>query len=334
MTTETTDKAVAQRPLGLKEMLARVDIKARFNEILGQKAPAFISSIISSYQGNKALQDCEPGSIIAAASIAASLDLPLSGSLGFAALVPYGGQAQFQIMKAGWIQLGQRTGLYKTMSATEVYDGQLVSENSITGEYDFNAKAKTSDKVVGYVFYFRLVSGFEKYTYMTVSDVEAHGKKYSKSYENPKGLWKQNFQAMALKTVIKKGLKWGPLSTELMRALDVDQATIKEDGKLEYIDGTTVPDAPEKVYEGPKKAEDAPQAVQSAQDDRKPIKVKSMELKDGVYVIRIEDGKKLVTKEKSMFDYLGEGLKYSHGFYFTTNKEGGVDWIVEAEKAK
>lgn len=254
-----TETAVATRTKGLKELLGDVKVKGRFEEILGKKAAAFISSIISVHQTNKALQEVEPNSIIASAAMAASLDLPINQSLGQAAIVPYKGVAQFQIMARGFIQLAQRSGQYVAMNATEVYEGQLLDHNSITGELQFDAKKKVSDKVVGYVFYFKLKSGFEHYEYMTVDQVQAHGKKFSKSYDNAAGMWKKDFPAMALKTVVKRGLsKWGPLSTEMQRAVEVDQAVIKDDGTTDYID---VPaeraDAPTEKPEMPKPSETA-----------------------------------------------------------------------------
>lgn len=250
-TVPTETKAIAKKPLGLRDMLADVKVKARFEEILGKKAPGFISSIISAAQMVPALQKCEPGSVVGAAAVAASLDLPINQSLGQAAIVPYGNQAQFQIMSRGYIQLAQRSGQYLTMNASPVLEGQLVSNNPITGECVFDAAAKKSEKVIGYVFFFKLLNGFEKYTYMTVDEIQAHGKKYAKSYANEKGLWKTDFQSMALKTVVKRGLsKWGPLSTEMQKAIEVDQAAIRDDGTADYIDSTATPD---EAHEGPKR---------------------------------------------------------------------------------
>lgn len=255
MTTQTqeTGKEVAKaEPKSLKGMLADVRYKQRFEEILGKKAPAFISSIISAVQANDALQKCEPGSVVGAAVIAASLDLPINSSLGQAHIVPYSNVAQFQMGWKGYVQLGQRTGQYKTMHATPVYEGELLSNDRITGDMKFDQGAKKSEKIIGYLFYFKLVSGFEKFTYMTVEEVHAHGKKYSKSYSNPKGKWQQDFHSMALKTVVKMGLsKWGPLSTEMQKAVAYDQAAVKEDGTPEYIDSTVVREGDETPAEKP-----------------------------------------------------------------------------------
>lgn len=271
MTIQTPDKDLAQRPKTLRQMLADVNVKARFEEIMGQKAAGFISSIISEINSKKDLEECEPGSVIAAAAIAASLDLPILGTLGFSALVPYNDKksgkkvAQFQIMKNGWIQLAQRTDKYKHMNAAEVREGQLISANELTGAFVFDAKAKKSEKVIGYLFYFQLTNGFEKYTYMTVAECEAWGKKYSKSYASEYGKWKLDFQAMALKTVIKRGFRWGPVAIEspLAKAYAFDQAAVTQDGNPDYIDATTIPENAEgepKKLEPPKRASEVKKA--------------------------------------------------------------------------
>lgn len=223
------------------KMLADVNVSARFREIIGDRAPAFISSILSAVRGNAALENCDPQSIISAAAVAASLDLPINGSFGSAAIIPYqskkGLVAQFQIMRTGWLQLAMRTGQYKIINDAVVYEGELVSEDKFTGEFVFSHAARKSDKRIGFVAYFKLKDGFEKYVYMTESEIQSHGKRYSKSFEN--GLWKTDFEIMGLKTVLKRAIKkWGPvsISSQLTRAIETDQALIRADGSPEYLD--------------------------------------------------------------------------------------------------
>lgn len=246
-------------PKDLRGMLASPAIRGRFESILGNKARAFASSIISVSQANAALQQCDPGSIIASAAMAASLDLPIIGSLGQSCIVPYSGKAQFQIMARGFVQLALRSGQYQTMNAVEVHEGEIVSRNRLTGEIVFDPEGKKSDKIVGFLFYFKLKSGFEKYTYMSVEEAQAHGKRYSKSYGSDHSKWKTDFNAMALKTVVKQGLsKWGPLSTEMQTAIQFDQAAVSEDGKPEYIDATSEAKAePATPIPGPEEAKEA-----------------------------------------------------------------------------
>lgn len=214
------------------------DTKQRFQEVLGSKAPQFIASIISATQTNENLLECRPDTLTGAALIAATLDLPINASLGMAYLVPYkSGNAlicQFQIGWKGLVQLAIRTGLYKTINVTEVYEGQLINEDPFTGEYEFNAKSKTSDKVIGYVAYFKLLTGFEKQYYWTVAECEAHAKKYSKSYTGQyasSSLWTKDFDGMSKKTVLKLLLdKFGPKSVEMQNAIIYDQG-ITEDAQ-------------------------------------------------------------------------------------------------------
>lgn len=49
--------------------------------------------------------------------------------------------------------------------------GNPIKQDPFKGEYVFDFNSKKSDTVIGYVGYFRLVNGFEKYLYMTVDEV-------------------------------------------------------------------------------------------------------------------------------------------------------------------
>ena len=61
---------------------------------------------------------------------------------------------------------------------------------------------------------------------MSRLDVERHAKTYSKSATT--GPWKDNFDEMAKKTVIKKVLKYAPMKSEFTRGVVQDE-TIKND---------------------------------------------------------------------------------------------------------
>jgi recombination protein RecT len=216
-------------------------VKKRFKELLGSKAPGFISSILSAVNSNTELMNAEPNSIVSAAAIAASLDLPINSNLGFAHIVPYRKDghpvAQFQMGWRGFVQLALRTGQYKTINATKVFEGEIQSVNRFTGDVILSQTGKTSDLVVGYLAYFRLINGFEKYYYMSKEEVGTHAKKYSKSYESKFSKWQQDFDAMALKTVLKMLLsKYGILSIGMETAIQADQAMIKDDGSYYYVD--------------------------------------------------------------------------------------------------
>ncbi|WP_051290213.1 recombinase RecT [Bacteroides pyogenes] len=235
----------------LKSLLSGESVKSRFHEILGKKAAGFTSSIISVVNSNSLLQVADPQSVLNSAVIAATLDLPINPNLGFAAIVPYNDRksgkciAQFQLMYKGLVELCLRSGQFASLIDEVVYEGQIVKKNKFTGEYIFDEDAKTSNKVIGYMAYFRLVNGFEKTFYMTSEEVTAHAKAYSQSFKSGYGVWKDNFDIMARKTVLKLLLsKYAPKSIEMQRAITFDQAAVKGDltetnvdeAEIEYID--------------------------------------------------------------------------------------------------
>ncbi len=253
----TTELSTESQPR-LRSLLQTEQIKKRFQEVLGKRASAFMSSIISAVAANKQLQECDPMSVIAAASIAATLDLPINPSLGFSHIVPYKNTATFQIGWKGFIQLAMRSGQYRTINITPVLEGQIKSHNPFTGDMEFTHESK-SQTHIGYLLYFRLLNGYEKYFYMTKEECEFHAKRYSASYKKGFGQWADNFPAMALKTVAKLGLsKYGLLTLEMQKAVESDDAQIDDNGVPKYPDAVipetkpaeTTPSRLGKIVEG------------------------------------------------------------------------------------
>lgn len=80
-----------------KEFFQRDVVKNKFQELLGKRAPQFVSSVLQIVNSNNLLSKASPESVLNAAVMAATLNLPINQSLGFAWIVPYKGQAQFQM---------------------------------------------------------------------------------------------------------------------------------------------------------------------------------------------------------------------------------------------
>ena len=224
---QTTEKTKAVSKIDvMKNMLNANTVQEQFKNALGKNSSAFVTSIIDLYNGDSYLQGCAPKLVVMEALKAAVLKLPINKSLGFAYIVPYKVKGvltpQFQTGYKGFIQLAMRTGQYKFINADIVYEGELESSNKLTGEINFGGKKK-SDKIVGYFSYIELLNGFSKTFYMTKKEVEAHGKRYSPSYGHTLGRWKNDFDGMALKTVLKYLLShYGYLSIEMIGAFDND----------------------------------------------------------------------------------------------------------------
>lgn len=225
-TTKTPTKQVT-----LSGLVERPDIKARFEKMLGERAGTFLTSVMQVVASNELLKQADPLSVLNGAATAATLDLPLNNSLGFAYLIPFNIKqkdgskkvvATFVIGYKGLLQLAQRSAQYKNISATPIYQGQLIDENPLTG-YKFDFKKK-STKIIGYAAHFSLVSGFEKTIYWTRDEVLAHAKKYSKTYGNQGSAWDTDEEDMACKTVLRQLIgKFGPMSVDYQKAEAVDE---------------------------------------------------------------------------------------------------------------
>lgn len=217
---ETSAQQVSAGSLGLKSLLNAPTMQKKFEQVLNKKAPQFMASLLNLYNGDPGLQKADPMSIVSSAMVAASLDLPVDKNLGYAWIVPYGGKAQFQLGYKGYIQLALRTGQYKAINVIEVREGELIKWNRLTEEIELDLDNASSDKVIGYCAYFKLINGFEKSVYWTKEEIEKHKKKFSKSDFG----WKKDYDAMAKKTVLRNMLsKWGILSIEIQKALTEDE---------------------------------------------------------------------------------------------------------------
>lgn len=229
--------------LTTKQYFAQDGVKKKFDELLGKRSAQFITSVLQIVNSNKLLMSASPESIYNACTMAATLDLPINQNLGYAYIVPYKNQAQFQMGWKGFVQLAQRTGQYLRINVVEVYDNQFKSFNTLTEELDADFSLDGVGEIVGYCCYFKLLNGFEKIVYWSKLKVNNHAHKYSQAYKSANGMtpWKDadQFHEMAKKTVLKNTLaKWGILSIEMQKATITDQAVINDVDKLDvnYID--------------------------------------------------------------------------------------------------
>lgn len=223
-------------------------VTKKFEEILGKKAPGFISGVLQVTQSNKLLAKADPKTILNSALIAASLDLPINQSLGFSWIVPYKGQAQFQIGWKGLVQLALRTGQYKRINVINVFENQFKSFNVLTEDLDADFSIDGDGEIVGYAAYFSLTNGFEKLSYWSKDQVIKHAKKYSQSFNSSYSPWsdKDQFHAMAQKTVLKNTIsKYGIMSIEMQTAHNADQAVVSDEQEFDYVDNTRTIDITE-----------------------------------------------------------------------------------------
>lgn len=209
----------------MNSLLDGEKMRSRFDELLGKRAPQFISSVVSLVNADKNMQQAffeSPMSVVRASLKAATFDLPVDQNLGYAYIVPFKNKgtmtATFILGWKGMHQLALRTGAYKTINVIDIREGELKSYNRLTEEVDI-AFEEDDDKreqlpIIGYLGYYKLVNGAEKTIYMTKKQIENHEKKNRKGDYMGKG-WRDDWDAMARKTVYRRLIgKWGVMSID------------------------------------------------------------------------------------------------------------------------
>lgn len=224
-------------------MLDKPSIKQRMHEILGKEAGTFSAALVQLQKQSFMLQKCDPASIIGAALTAAALRLPIDPNLGHAYVVPYGKDAQFQLGYKGLIQLALRSGQVQKLNPVVIPHGALVNFDKMAEELVVDFKAPGVDLNAdpdGYAVFLQLSNGFTKTAFMTRDEVDRHARRFSKSYNSKSSPWQSDFDAMAIKTIVKRTLlMFAPLSIEQQTNIAKDQGIVGVDGEVNYLDNPT-----------------------------------------------------------------------------------------------
>lgn len=187
---------------------------------------------LSSIQKNQLLLECTPSSLVRCVMDAATFGLIPDGATNEAHLVPFYSskkksyEAQFMPGYSGIIKLALQSGYIDGVELHEVYQN-----DEFEYEYGLDQKLKhrptegaTGDLRAVYCIVL-LSTGHKTFEVMTNKKAEEHRDKFSKSKTKDGrvyGPWADHFVAMALKTVLKRGLKYTPKSSELAQALNLD----------------------------------------------------------------------------------------------------------------
>lgn len=236
-------KQAAMRPSPKKHMMDLIksmkpQIEAALPSVLtGER---FTRMVLSAMSTTPKLIECTPNSFLGAMMQAAQLGVEPNTPLGQAYLIPYKNkgtlECQFQLGYKGLIDLAYRSGQVKDIQAHEVYENDEF-------EYELGLEAKLRHKpamkdrgtVVAYYAVFHTKDGGYGFEVMSVDDIRSHAKKYGQSFNSTYSPWSHNFDEMAKKTVLKKCLKYAPLKTEFVRAMNAD-GTIKSALAKDMVD--------------------------------------------------------------------------------------------------
>lgn len=189
----------------------------------------FTRMVLSAISVNPKLAECTPQSFLGSMMTAAQLGVEPNTALGQAYIIPFRNhgvmEAQFQLGYKGMIDLAYRSGEVSIIQAHEVCEhDEFEYELGLDPKLHHKPAATNRGKPIAYYAMFKTKDGGFGFEVMSVEDVTAHAKRYSKAYGNSP--WQTNFDEMAKKTVLKKVLKYAPLKSEFVRGVAQDE-TIK-----------------------------------------------------------------------------------------------------------
>ena len=256
---------VARKPR-FSEALSTEGYKKLINKTLQDenRAKRFIASISSAVAVNKALQECDAGSILAGALLGESLNLSPSPQLGQYYLVPFKDNknnrsvATFILGYKGYVQLALRSGQYKKLNVMPIKKGELEHYDPLNEEIKVNLiqdeLKREAAETVGYYAFFEYLNGFRKSLYWSRQKMENHGKRYSKAYNSSHSFWQRDFDAMGMKTMLRQLIgKWGIMSLEMQAAFTSDNSamTMSESGEItaDFLAGHEISDMAETYIE-------------------------------------------------------------------------------------
>lgn len=238
MSTQSVALTPAQKQYGkLKDLLDTKNVQAQIQRALPNvvSSDRFLRIALTELRTNPRLLECTPESVVGSIIQAAQLGLVLDRVLGQGYLVPYqnkkpGGEkvweCQFQPGYRGYILLSHNSEKLKSLSAQVVREGEKFGYEYGTDPYLRHTPDEAFEKedvthVYAIVHYTN--GGFD-FEVMTTAAVERI-RQMSKAPDSP--AWKNSWDEMAKKTVIRRLAKRLPVSAEnpnIVKAAALDEA--------------------------------------------------------------------------------------------------------------
>lgn len=192
----------------------------------------FVRIAITTIRQNPKLAKCNQESLLGALMVSAQLGLE-PGTLGQCYLIPFENkkagtvECQFQIGYKGLIELLRRSGQLSDIYSYTVYENDDFNiEYGLSRTLVHKPNFTNRGEIKGFYAVAILKDGAKAFEYMTKDEITKHEEKYRKgSYKND--VWNKNFEEMAQKTVVKKLLKWLPISVEFLEMAAKDEKSFK-----------------------------------------------------------------------------------------------------------
>lgn len=177
---------------------------------------------LTAIRSNPKLAECTPQSFLGSLLQASQLGLEVNTPLGQAYLIPYKDVCTLVVGYQGMLDLARRSGMVKAIYAHAVreadeFDYELGLEPKLQHK---PAEGDRGDLTHVYAVA-RLTGGEPIFTVLTRAEVERFR---ARSRAKDSGPWVTDYEAMALKTAIRRIFKWLPKSAEMSVAAAIDEA--------------------------------------------------------------------------------------------------------------
>lgn len=202
----------------------------------GIDAQRFTRVALSNFQIKPALLDCTPASVFTAVMQAAAWGLELDPMLGQAYLVPYKDRragvtlCTLQLGYRGMLALARRSGDIASFLPGVVHakddftykrvgrrpDGSL---GTVLEHVEYSGAEDPGPVIATYIVMF-LTNGSEQIDVMYRREIDA---RRARSRSKDEGPWVTDFDAMALKSVVRQASKFWPLETSVAAAINQDE---------------------------------------------------------------------------------------------------------------
>lgn len=246
---------VAQQQKQVSTLLADPRIKAQMALALPKHVTAdrLLRIVLTEVRRVPKLAECASASLLGSVMQCAQLGLEPGGVLGHCYILPYWNkrknclEAQFMLGYRGMIDLARRSDQIVSISPRAVYAADAFRvEFGLHEELKHVPKWDEADRgPLTFVYAVaNLKGGGQQFDVMSRADVE---RVRLKSQSPDSGPWVEHFEAMALKSVIRRLFKMLPVSIEYQRAMMRDehadaglpQGSMLDDADDVLIDGET-----------------------------------------------------------------------------------------------
>lgn len=219
-----------KKPQTLQDYVQRMSGQIKLALPANLTPDRFQRIVLTAISSNPKLQECSPTSFLGAMMTAAQLGVEPNTPLGQGYLIPRnsknGMECSFQLGYKGMIDLAYRSGNIATIGAYTVHaNDEFHVQFGLNPDITHVPALTDKGDPIAFYAYYRTKDGGFGFDVMSVEDVREHSKKFSDSVKRGwTSPWDTNFEEMAKKTVLKKVLKYAPLSTEVASKISMDES--------------------------------------------------------------------------------------------------------------